>query len=491
MGHSCELVEALERRRVDFSAVQETRTTSGDGIIVSERLRDSIVNVQRYDDRLMKIVVAAKERLYHFFSAYAPQSGCPDQAKEELWSLLDEKTAEVPPKDVIIVAGNLDGHEGAAKDGYSCHGGFGYGSRNADGERILVYAESHNLTNVNTVFRKRDSHLISYYCGSSNSQIDLVLVKNRNRSIVTDAKIVPYERVAPQHRPLVCTFKTSPTLQQVERCGATRIKWWRLKEKEAAKATDAIHQAARLELGAKPGRRKVDKQTWLWTDDVKPKGPVHKINQVVKEKKVPECWHNSTTIAIWKEKGSPADCSKYRPIRLLSHSMKIFERILDRRIREIVRLSDNQCAFVSGCGTIGAIHAARLLVAKHREKQKPVHVAFLDLEKAFDRVPREVIWYTLRQHNVPEELIETVIRPVAMYGAECWPATKEVETRLSVMETKMLCWTAGVTRMDRIRNDVIRQKFGVVPIADKMREARLRWYGHVLSGKEKRPQDRP
>ncbi|VDP57400.1 unnamed protein product [Heligmosomoides polygyrus] len=127
-------------------------------------------------------------------------------------------------------------------------------------------------------------------------------------------------------------------------------------------------------------------------------------NQVVKEKKVPECWHNSTTIPIWKKKGSPADCSNYRPIRLLSHSMKIFER----RIREIVRLSDNQCCFVSGYGTIDAIHAARLLVEKHREEQKPVNIAFLDLEKAFDRVPREVIWYSLRQHNVPEELIEWV-----------------------------------------------------------------------------------
>ncbi|VDP00160.1 unnamed protein product [Heligmosomoides polygyrus] len=52
------------------------------------------------------------------------------------------------------------------------------------------------------------------------------------------------------------------------------------------------------------------------------------------------------------------------------------------------------------------------------------------------------------------------------------------------METKTLRWTAGVTRMDRIRNDVIRQKFGVTPIADKMREARLRWYGHVLRGKK-------
>ncbi|VDO66057.1 unnamed protein product [Heligmosomoides polygyrus] len=48
------------------------------------------------------------------------------------------------------------------------------------------------------------------------------------------------------------------------------------------------------------------------------------------------------------------------------------------------------------------------------------------------------------------------------------------------METKMLRWTAGVTRLDRIRNDEIRQRFAVAPIADKLREARLRWYGHVL-----------
>ncbi|VDO60701.1 unnamed protein product [Heligmosomoides polygyrus] len=52
------------------------------------------------------------------------------------------------------------------------------------------------------------------------------------------------------------------------------------------------------------------------------------------------------------------------------------------------------------------------------------------------------------------------------------------------METKMLRWMAGVTRLDRIRNDAIRQKFGVAAIADKMREARLRWDGHVLRGNE-------
>ncbi|VDO99442.1 unnamed protein product [Heligmosomoides polygyrus] len=201
----------------------------------------------------MKIVVAAMERLYHFFSAYAPQSGCSDH-------LLDEKTAEVPSKDVIIVAGDLNEHVGATKDGYSysCHGGFGYSEHRLPKTRL-------------------PPHL--FYSGSTRTQIDFVLVKDRDRSLVTDAKVVPYETVAPQHRPLICTIKiASPRLQQVERCGARRIKWWRMREKEAAvisrvrlptvttvdetwkKATEAIPQAAQSELGiTKPGRRKVDK----------------------------------------------------------------------------------------------------------------------------------------------------------------------------------------------------------------------------------------
>ncbi|VDP01664.1 unnamed protein product [Heligmosomoides polygyrus] len=261
------------------------RTTSGVGIIVSERFRDSIVSVSvsvtrdyddifrqylcclliRFTDRLMKIVVAAKERLYHFFSAYTPQTGCSDKAKDEFWCLLDEETAEVLPKDVIIVPGDLNGHVGATKDGYSCHGGLGYGSSKADGERILEYAESHNLTIVNTVFRKRDPHLISRYSGSSKSRIIFVFVKDRDRSIVTDAKIVLYETVAPQHRPLICTLKIAPSrLKQIERCGAARIKWWRMKENETAVISRVRLRQSQLstKLGREQPTRYAELQDW-------------------------------------------------------------------------------------------------------------------------------------------------------------------------------------------------------------------------------------
>ncbi|XGW12133.1 hypothetical protein V3C99_013091 [Haemonchus contortus] len=132
----------------------------------------------------MKIVVVIGRQKYHLFSAYAPQTGCFEQTKDTFWNLLDEKTAEVPLQEAIVVADRP--------------------------------AETENS-------RKR-------------------------------------------------------------------IKWWRLKEKEEAvvssillpavttadetwKGTaEAITRVERSKLGVtKPGRRKLDKQTWLWTDNVRDK----------------------------------------------------------------------------------------------------------------------------------------------------------------------------------------------------------------------------
>ncbi|EYB86955.1 hypothetical protein Y032_0270g844 [Ancylostoma ceylanicum] len=58
-----------------------------------------------------------------------------------------------------------------------------------------------------------------------------------------------------------------------------------------------------------------------------------------------------------KRKGNPADCANYWPIRLQSHSMKVFERVIDRRVRHIIRVSKNQCGFVANCIPTDAIHA--------------------------------------------------------------------------------------------------------------------------------------
>jgi len=43
----------------------------------------------------------------------------------------------------------------------------------------------------------------------------------------------------------------------------------------------------------------------------------------------------------------------------------------------------------------------------------------------------------------------------------------------------MIWWMCGYIRLDRLRNVVIKEKVGVAPLEEKIRESRLRWFGHV------------
>ena len=73
----------------------------------------------------------------------------------------------------------------------------------------------------------------------------------------------------------------------------------------------------------------------------------------------------------------------------------------------------------------------------------------------------------------------TAIRPAMMYGSECWATKKQHVDKMSVAEMRILRWMCGKTRKDRVRNEDIRKMVGVAPIQDKLRENRLRWFGHV------------
>ena len=318
-------------------------------------------------------------------------------------------------------------------------------------------------------------------------------------------------------------------------------------------------------------------------------------------------------------------------------------------------MAPNQFGFVPGCSTTDAIFALRILMEKHREKQQPLHLTFIDMEKAYDRVPRDLIWWALRKKQVPEQYVciiqdmyssahatvrtclgdsaahpvtvgvhqgsalspylfitvldvicqdllkpapwtmlyaddvvlcardqanlqeklqkwkdrlqhhglkintakteymaagleaddnstihldgipinrvesfkylgsvlgkdgdidadvkarmacgwlkwrecsgvlcdkkmplrlkgkiyRTVVRPALMYGSECWAPTRKHEQTMHTTEMRMLRWTCGVTRLDKIPNTETRRRLNVAPIIEKAQEHRLRWYGHI------------
>ena len=96
-------------------------------------------------------------------------------------------------------------------------------------------------------------------------------------------------------------------------------------------------------------------------------------------------------LPIYKDKGDPMECGSYREIKLLEHAMKVIERIFEHRIRQQIETDDKQFGFMKGKGITNAIFMAKQVQENFRVKGKKLYFGFVDLEKAFDSVPREVI----------------------------------------------------------------------------------------------------
>ena len=123
---------------------------------------------------------------------------------------------------------------------------------------------------------------------------------------------------------------------------------------------------------------------------------------------IPCIWKKSKLIPIFKNKGDFLECNNYRGIKLMSHFMKLWERIVEVRLREKVKIRDNLFGFRPGLSTTEPFFALRQLQEKCREKNKDLHMVFVDLEKGFDIIPRYLIWWCLRKKGVPEGYVHIV-----------------------------------------------------------------------------------
>ena len=77
--------------------------------------------------------------------------------------------------------------------------------------------------------------------------------------------------------------------------------------------------------------------------------------------------------------------------------MKIVERVLENKIRELVKIDEMQFDFMPGKGTTHALFILRRMQEEYRESEKKMYMCFVDLEKAFDRVPRKVMEWALKK----------------------------------------------------------------------------------------------
>jgi hypothetical protein len=124
---------------------------------------------------------------------------------------------------------------------------------------------------------------------------------------------------------------------------------------------------------------------------------------------IPVDWQVGIIVPIHK-KGDIRDCNNYRGITLLSTALKTYERILENKLKRYIEptLDEAQSGFRKGRSVHDHIFTVKQVIQKLLISKSKGYFAFIDLEKAFDRVRRGKIWESLTKRGVNTKFIKAI-----------------------------------------------------------------------------------
>jgi len=187
--------------------------------------------------------------------------------------------------------------------------------------------------------------------------------------------------------------------------------------------------------------------------------------------RMPEEWRQSWLVPVYKGKGNIQECTNYRGIKLLSHTMKLWERVVESRLRAETKIDDNQFGFMPGRSTTEPIFMLRQMMEKRRRRKKKMQIVFVDLEKAYDRVPRKLVWEVMKCRGVNDRYIDAV---QDMYtGVRTSVKTENgqsnsFEVRIGVHQGSTLSPYLFILVMDELLKGVIKEVPWCMLFADDM-----------------------
>ena len=133
------------------------------------------------------------------------------------------------------------------------------------------------------------------------------------------------------------------------------------------------------------------------------------LTKIWEEEQVPEDWKRGHLVKLPK-KGDLSQCNNWRGIMLLSIPGKVLSRIILERLKTALdkKLRDEQAGFRQNRSCTDHIATSRIIIEQSLEWQTPLYTVFVDFQKAFDSVNRDVIWKLMYHYGFPPKFVTII-----------------------------------------------------------------------------------
>ena len=207
------------------------------------------------------------------------------------------------------------------------------------------------------------------------------------------------------------------------------------------------------------------------------------INKITKTETIPQEWQEGEIITMYKGKGIKCKCSNERGITLSSNFGKLYERIINKRAKNDIKITDAQAGGKRGSSTVDHLLILRELENIAAKQRKKTYMAFLDVTKAYDKAWSEAIMYVMhkegiryRHWNIIKKLYENITAKIKTKHGK----TREIHIKDSIRQGGVLSVTEYGVLMDEINKDLEKKPLGI-EIDDKgTRVPCLLWVDDVV-----------
>ena len=188
------------------------------------------------------------------------------------------------------------------------------------------------------------------------------------------------------------------------------------------------------------------------------------IKEIHSKEKIPESWLEGEIKRLYKGKGIKGKCSNERGITLASNVGKVYERILNERIKKEVHITEAQGGGITGNATVDHLIVLKEAIRQIRSRGKTAYVIFLDVQKAYDKAWLDAILYTMKKNGISGKNLEMMRKMNTGLTARIRTKhglTRKITIKDSIRQGGVLSVIEYATLMDEITKEIQGREQGI------------------------------